>query len=118
MKGKKGTVIAGRLRKGDVIMLADDTGKSFHSHLHMHVTMDMSGAVIVPGTAAVQGPGNVGIPFVFREVRGEGRPYAVLDGRMPEQLAIIFSSRDTNLNGWLVVDGGGNVSAARLTVGA
>jgi chromosome partitioning protein len=43
-----------------------------------------------------------------RKVRGEGRPYAVLDGRMPEQLAIIFSSRDTNLNGWLVVDGGGN----------
>jgi hypothetical protein len=43
-----------------------------------------------------------------RKVRGEGRPYAVLDGRLPEQLALIFSSRDTNMNGWLVVDGGGN----------
>ena len=43
-----------------------------------------------------------------RKVRGEGRPYAVLDGRLPEQLALIFSSRDANLNGWLIVDGGGN----------
>jgi chromosome partitioning protein len=43
-----------------------------------------------------------------RKVRGEGRPYAVLDGRMPEQLAIIFSSRDSNVNGWLIIDGGGN----------
>jgi chromosome partitioning protein len=43
-----------------------------------------------------------------RKVRGEGRPYAVLDGRLPEQLALIFSSRDANLNGWLIIDGGGN----------
>ena len=40
----------------------------------MHVTMDTSGTVVTLGTPAVQGPGNVGIPFVFREVRGEGRP--------------------------------------------
>ena len=63
-----------RVNRGDVIMLADDTGKSFHSHLHMHVTMDTSGTVVTLGTPAVQGPGNVGIPFVFREVRGDGRP--------------------------------------------
>jgi hypothetical protein len=43
-----------------------------------------------------------------RKVRGEGRPYAVLDGRLPEQLAVILASRDANLNGWLVIDGGGN----------
>jgi len=43
-----------------------------------------------------------------RKVRGEGRPYAVLDGRMPDQLAVIFSSRDSNVNGWLIIDGGGN----------
>ena len=41
-------------------------------------------------------------------MRGEGRPYAVLDGRLPEQLALIFSSSASNLNGWLVIDGGGN----------
>lgn len=43
-----------------------------------------------------------------RKVRGEGRPYAVLDGRLPEQLALIFSSREANMNGWLIIDGGGN----------
>jgi hypothetical protein len=60
-----------RVNQGDVIMLADDTGTSFHSHLHMHVLMDTSGGVVAPGAA--NGPGDVGIPFVFREVRGEGR---------------------------------------------
>ena len=55
-----------------------------------------------------------GIPAAYvltdptRKVRGEGRPYAVLDGRMPEQLALIFNSSQNNLNGWLVIDGGGN----------
>ena len=61
-----------RVNRGDLIMLADDTGKSFHSHLHMDVMMDTSGTVVAPGAA--NGPGNVGIPFVFAEVRGEGRP--------------------------------------------
>jgi chromosome partitioning protein len=55
-----------------------------------------------------------GIPAAYvltdptRKVRGEGRPYAVLDGRMPEQLALIFNSSTSNLNGWLFIDGGGN----------
>lgn len=60
------------VNQGDVIMLADDTGKSFHSHLHLDVVMDTSGAVVTAATAG--GPGSVGIPFVFRDVRGEGRP--------------------------------------------
>ena len=55
-----------------------------------------------------------GIPSAYaltdpkRKVRGEGRPYAVLDGRLPEQLALILDSARSNLNGWLVIDGGGN----------
>src|ERR1700722_2378078 len=43
-----------------------------------------------------------------RKVRGEGRPYAVLDGRLPDKLALIFTSSQSNLNGWLIIDGGGN----------
>lgn len=43
-----------------------------------------------------------------RKVRGEGRPYGVLDGRMPENLAQILSAGHSTLNGWLVIDGGGN----------
>jgi chromosome partitioning protein len=55
-----------------------------------------------------------GIPAAYaltdprRKVRGERRPYAVLDGRLPEQLALILDSSRNNLNGWLVIDGGGN----------
>jgi hypothetical protein len=64
-----------RVHQGDVIMLADDTGLSFHSHLHMDVMMDASGTVVLPSAAT--GPGTVGIPFVFREVRGEGRPMSL-----------------------------------------
>ena len=43
-----------------------------------------------------------------RKVRGQGRPYGVLDGRRPEQLAQILSASHTSLNGWLIIDGGGN----------
>jgi hypothetical protein len=55
-----------------------------------------------------------GIPAAYaltdplRKVREEGRPYAVLDGRLPQQLALILESSQNNLNGWLVIDGGGN----------
>ncbi len=55
-----------------------------------------------------------GVPAAYaltdplRKVRSEGRPYAVLDGRLPEQLALILDSSGNNLNGWLVIDGGGN----------
>ncbi|MGO8952049.1 MAG: hypothetical protein ACLPWS_00355 [Rhodomicrobium sp.] len=44
----------------------------------------------------------------LRKVREQGRPYAVLDGRLPEQLALILDASRSNLNGWLVIDGGGN----------
>jgi chromosome partitioning protein len=43
-----------------------------------------------------------------RKVRTEGRPYAVLDGRLPKQLATIFNASQNGLNGWLFIDGGGN----------
>jgi hypothetical protein len=55
-----------------------------------------------------------GVPAAYaltdprRKLRGEGRPYAVLDGRLPEQLALILDSSRNNLNGWLFIDGGGN----------
>lgn len=55
-----------------------------------------------------------GVPAAYaltdplRKVRGEGRPYAVLDGRLPEQLALILDHSRNTSNGWLVIDGGGN----------
>lgn len=43
-----------------------------------------------------------------RKVRGEGRPYGVLDGREPDNLAKIIGASHSSLNGWLFIDGGGN----------
>ncbi|MEI6420580.1 MAG: hypothetical protein WCP55_00055 [Lentisphaerota bacterium] len=43
-----------------------------------------------------------------RQIKSEGRPYAVLDGRDPHKLAQIITASHNTQNGWLVVDGGGN----------
>jgi hypothetical protein len=43
-----------------------------------------------------------------REIRDKGRPYEVLDGREPKQLASIIKASRATSGGWLVLDGGGN----------
>ena len=43
-----------------------------------------------------------------REVRDKGRPYEVLDGRQPKQLANILNASQSTSDGWLIIDGGGN----------
>jgi hypothetical protein len=43
-----------------------------------------------------------------REIRDKGRPYDVLDGRQPKQLANILSASQSTPDGWLIIDGGGN----------
>jgi hypothetical protein len=43
-----------------------------------------------------------------REMRGEGKPYSVFDGREAKPLANILSASHSTLNGWLIIDGGGN----------
>src|SRR5579862_2969775 len=43
-----------------------------------------------------------------REIRDKGRPYEVLDGREPGQLAGILKASRTTSGGWLIIDGGGN----------
>jgi chromosome partitioning protein len=43
-----------------------------------------------------------------RQLKSEGRPYGVLDGRDPTKLAQIIAANQSTLNGWLVIDGGGN----------
>ncbi len=61
-----GTVV----RQGDVLMLAGDTGTSFHNHLHLHVLPQGT-----PAQATQPPPLNAGnlppytLPFVFREAR-------------------------------------------------
>jgi hypothetical protein len=43
-----------------------------------------------------------------REIRDKGRPYEVLDGRQPKQLANILNASQNTSDGWLIIDGGGN----------
>jgi hypothetical protein len=43
-----------------------------------------------------------------REIRDKGRPYDVLDGRKPKDLASILNASETTSDGWLIIDGGGN----------
>jgi len=43
-----------------------------------------------------------------RELKENGRPYSVLDGRNPRELANIIGAIDAHKNGWWIFDGGGN----------
>lgn len=43
-----------------------------------------------------------------KELKAEGRPFGVIDGRDPVALAQIITNNAKALNGWLIVDGGGN----------
>jgi hypothetical protein len=43
-----------------------------------------------------------------REIREKGRPYEVLDGREPHDLANILKASRKTSGGWLIIDGGGN----------
>jgi hypothetical protein len=43
-----------------------------------------------------------------RQLKEEGRPYSVLDGREPKELAKVLGAIDAHRNGWWIFDGGGN----------
>jgi hypothetical protein len=66
-------IIGTRVRRGQPIMLAGDTGTSFHNHLHMHVLAETrpGGAPTAPATNAVQNTAYT-IPFIFEDVGGDG----------------------------------------------
>lgn len=51
-----------------------------------------------------------------REIRDKGRPYDVLDGRQPKQLASILDASRSTSDGWLIIDGGGNRPAFDLAI--
>lgn len=43
-----------------------------------------------------------------RKIRNKGRPYEVLDGTDPKELAKILKASQNTSGGWLIIDGGGN----------
>ncbi len=52
-----------------------------------------------------------------RQLKDAGRPYSVLDGRQPTDLAKIIGAIDAHRNGWWIFDGGGNRPAFDAEVG-
>jgi hypothetical protein len=59
------SILNTRVKRGQPIMLADDTGTSFHNHLHMHVLPDNPAS---PGSANQ----TYAVPFIFQDVEGDG----------------------------------------------
>jgi hypothetical protein len=61
-------IIGTTVQQGELIMKADDTGTSFHNHLHMHV---LAGNSTTPATPpiSVSKLNQYTIPFVFREAK-------------------------------------------------
>jgi hypothetical protein len=72
-KGVAATAILGRtVTQGEVIMLADDTGVSFHNHLHMHVRGGPAPPASPPATPTPIADASLTqytVPFVFREAK-------------------------------------------------
>ena len=70
-----GAIIGTAVTQGQVVMLAGDTGTSFHNHLHLHVRALVGAPVPPAALPAVPPPFNPGnlsrytLPFVFREGR-------------------------------------------------
>jgi len=64
-------IIGTKVKRGQPIMLAGDTGMSFHNHLHIHIQAEAAG----PNTStppADQRTTAYTIPFIFQDVDGDG----------------------------------------------
>jgi hypothetical protein len=70
-------IIGSTVVPGMPIMLAGDTGISFHNHLHMHVVVDTIAGAMPRGYLGFGGSNNPGVtlPFVFSDVGGNGVPW-------------------------------------------
>ncbi len=71
-------------------------------------TKSTTGHLLCLGAILMKQPAAYVLTDPNRQLKPEGRPYGVIDGRDPSKLAqIIVASRNME-NGWLVIDGGGN----------
>jgi chromosome partitioning protein len=71
-------------------------------------TKSTTGHLLCLGAVLCKQPAAYVLTDPKRPLRSEGRPYGVLDGRDPNDLARIIEANQSTLNGWLVIDGGGN----------
>lgn len=71
------SIIGTRVGQGNPVMLAGDTGKSMHNHLHMHVQPGAATPEIEADRAlrvADDSLDKVTLPFVFADIPGDGVP--------------------------------------------
>jgi chromosome partitioning protein len=71
-------------------------------------TKSSTGHLLCLGAVLYKQPAAYVLTDPKRPLLSEGRPYGVLDGRDPTKLAQILTANQSTLNGWLVIDGGGN----------
>lgn len=71
-------------------------------------TKTTSGHLLCLGAILRREPAAYVLTDPNRQLKAEGRPYGVLDGRDPTKLAQIIGASHSTENGWLIIDGGGN----------
>jgi hypothetical protein len=71
-------------------------------------TKTCTGHLLCLGAILCKQPADYVLTDPNRQLKEEGRPYGVIDGKDPLKLAQIIGASHSTKNGWLIIDGGGN----------
>lgn len=71
-------------------------------------TKTCTGHLLCLGAILCRQPADYVLTDPNRQLKEEGRPYGVIDGKEPMKLAQIITASHSTKNGWLIIDGGGN----------
>jgi chromosome partitioning protein len=71
-------------------------------------TKTCTGHLVCLGAILGRQPADYVLTDPNRQLKEEGRPYGVIDGKDPLKLAQIIAASHSAKNGWLIIDGGGN----------
>jgi len=71
-------------------------------------TKTCTGHLLCLGAILARQPADYVLTDPNRQLKEEGRPYGVIDGKDPIKLAEVIAASHSVKNGWLVIDGGGN----------
>lgn len=71
-------------------------------------TKTCTGHLLCLGAILCKQPADYVLTDPNRQLKEEGRPYGVIDGKDPLKLAQIIGASHSTRNGWLIIDGGGN----------
>lgn len=71
-------------------------------------TKTCTGHLLCLGAILCRQPADYVLTDPNRQLKEDGRPYGVIDGKDPINLAQIIAASHSTKNGWLIIDGGGN----------